>query len=166
MISQYGTGGTSSLIEYNSNKGRLAFMEDYDTIIVMSLPQLNTVNFIGMGNKHEYLCLREKKGFFTALNRKGELSTWSILTGKLLYSLKMLGDASGSVLDEYEQYKSNANDITYTRKTYNMEKFSLTLLKTIKPVTGLPPESLHELSPRADIVRELGQLIKEYESKS
>ena len=37
-ISHYGTGGCSSLIEYNENKGRLAYMEDYNTIVVMSLP--------------------------------------------------------------------------------------------------------------------------------
>lgn len=37
-ISSYGTGGCSSLIEYNENKGRIAYMEDYNTIIVMSLP--------------------------------------------------------------------------------------------------------------------------------
>ena len=146
-ISLYGTGGCSSLIEYNSNKGRLAHMEDYDTIVVMSLPQLNTINFIGMGNKHEYLMWREKRGFFTALNRKGDLQTWSILTGKLMYSLKMTEDASGMILDNYELFKSNANDITYTRRTYNFEDCSLTLLKSMKPLNSLSDGEIDMLVP-------------------
>ena len=40
-----------------------------------------------MLNKHEYLIWREKNGFFTALDKKGDLNVWSILTGKLLYTL-------------------------------------------------------------------------------
>ena len=158
-ISMYGTGGCSSLIEYNSNKGRLALMEDYDTIVVMSEPQLNTVNFIGMGNKHEYLMWRDKHGFFTALNRKGELSTWSILTGKILYSLKMDDDASGEILDNYEIYKSNANDITYTRRAYNFDEYSLTLLKSMKPVTAYSDAEIQKLIPQSKLVKELHQLI-------
>ena len=60
-------------------------MEDYYTIVVIPIPQLNIINFLGMTSMHDYLIWREKKGFFTALNYKGELNTWSILTGKLLY---------------------------------------------------------------------------------
>ena len=60
-------------------------MEDYSTIVTIPLPQQNIINFTGMTNKHDYLIWREKKGFFTALSRTGELNIWSILTGKLLY---------------------------------------------------------------------------------
>ena len=60
-------------------------MEDYSTIIMIPLPHQNIINFTGMGNKHDYLIWWERKGFFTALSRKGELNIWSILTGKLLY---------------------------------------------------------------------------------
>ena len=45
-----------------------------------------------MKNKHEYLIWREKNGFFTALNQRKEMITWSILTGKRLYSVKLKGD--------------------------------------------------------------------------
>ena len=37
------------------NKARLAYLEDFSTIVSMPLPQLNTVNFVGMRNKHEYV---------------------------------------------------------------------------------------------------------------
>ena len=60
-------------------------MEDYNTIVVIPVPQLNVINFGGMKNKHDYLIWREKNGFFTALDRNGWLNTWSLLTGNLLY---------------------------------------------------------------------------------
>ena len=43
---------------------------------------------------HDYLIWREKNGFFTALDRRGNLVTWSLLTGKLLYKETQFGDAS------------------------------------------------------------------------
>lgn len=94
MISRYGTGGCSSLMEYNINRGRIAFMEDFNSIQTISLPQKNILNFLGMNNKHEYLIWREKGGFFTALGRKGVLVTWSMVSGKLLYSYRPEGVAS------------------------------------------------------------------------
>ena len=33
-------------------------MEDYNTIMLIPVPQLNIINFIGMKNKHEYLVWR------------------------------------------------------------------------------------------------------------
>ena len=41
---------------------------------------------VGMGAKNEYLVWRQKNGFFTALDKQGELLTWSLLSGKLLYA--------------------------------------------------------------------------------
>ena len=58
------------------------------------MPHLNSVNFIGMGIKQDQLIWREKRGFFTSLNRNGYLSTWSTLSGKLLYTLRPGKDAS------------------------------------------------------------------------
>ena len=60
-------------------------MEDYNTIVVIPLPQLNIINFIGMRNKQFYLVWREKKGMFTAMSIEGYIYTWSIGSGKLLY---------------------------------------------------------------------------------
>ena len=79
--------GLCNLIEYNLYSERLAYIEDYNTIVVIPIPHLNAVNCIGMENKHEYMIWREKKGFFTALNRRGVLKTWSTLSGKLMYEI-------------------------------------------------------------------------------
>ena len=128
MISNYGTGGCSSLIEYNINLGRLAYLEDFSSVTAISLPQLNTVNFIGMRNKHEYLIWREKNGFFTALNQFNEMITWSILTGKRLYRVKLKGDMWELIRKNYHLFRADSEDITYTRAFYNLENFSLALL--------------------------------------
>lgn len=71
-------------------------MEDYNTVIVIPVPQQNIINFGGMKNKHEYLIWREKNGFFTALDRQGDLCTWSQLTGRLLYTLNHEQDDDAS----------------------------------------------------------------------
>ena len=97
-----------SLIEYNSFTNRLSYIQNYNKTVVVPLFHLNAVNFIGMGNKHEYLIWREKNGFFTALNRTGNLSTWSNLSGKLLYKIKQSGDASKEQCENYEVYRADA----------------------------------------------------------
>ena len=38
---------------------------------------------------------RERNGFFTALDRRGELKTWSLLSGKLLYKEIQKGNSDG-----------------------------------------------------------------------
>lgn len=53
------TGDLCNLIHYNKYTERLAFMETLNKIVVIPLPHLNLINFIGMGNKHEYLVWRE-----------------------------------------------------------------------------------------------------------
>ena len=54
-----------------------------------------------MGHKSEYLIWREKNGFFTALDYHGKLCTWSLATGKLLYSELQNGDASREQMEDY-----------------------------------------------------------------
>ena len=49
-----------------------------------------------MKNKHDYLIWREKKGFFTALDQSSQLTTWSLLTGNMLYTLTQMSDQDGS----------------------------------------------------------------------
>ena len=37
-VSSQGTGGGATLLQYNSELGRLSFMEDYNTIVVIPVP--------------------------------------------------------------------------------------------------------------------------------
>ena len=90
-------------------------------------PHLNTVNLIGIGQKHEYPMWRQKNGFFTALDRRGELLTWSMLSGKLLYVENQPNGSGGSraALRGYDIYRSDEDDITYTRNFYNFSNRSI-----------------------------------------
>lgn len=54
----------------------------------MPIPHLNSVSMNGMGEKNDYLIWRENvDGFFTAMDDVGEIYTWSVATGKMLYHL-------------------------------------------------------------------------------
>lgn len=79
-------GGASNFIDTSTFSDRFAFVQNYSQITVIPFPHCNMIELIGMEQKTEYLIWREKAGFFTALDRKSNLKTWSLLTGKLLYS--------------------------------------------------------------------------------
>ena len=55
---------------------------------ILPFSHRNTINFLGMSAKMDYLIWREKNGFFTAFDTNGTLRTWSLATGKLLYQYK------------------------------------------------------------------------------
>ena len=83
-----------------------------------------------MGQKYQYMIWREKNGFFSALDQHSHLDTWSLLSGKMLYSEKQSGDSAKENIQDYEVYMADENDITYTRDFYNQEDCSLSLLKS------------------------------------
>ena len=79
-------GGVNNLFDNSKFSERFSFIQNFDWIAVIPFPHLNVINCVGMGQKNEYLIWREKNGFFTALDRKSNLLTWSLASGKLLYS--------------------------------------------------------------------------------
>ena len=87
-----------------------------------------------MQDKSDYLIWREKDGFFTALDKGGSLVTWSLMTGKLLYIEHQKADACDQKIADYEVYRADKNDITYTQGFYNQVHSSVQLLKTAEPV--------------------------------
>ena len=88
-----------------------------------------------MDQKSDYLVWREKNGFFTALDRRSNLITWSLLTGKLLYKEIQERDASMERMEKYEVYRSDGDDITYTRDRYNFRHCSISLLQSKEPLS-------------------------------
>ena len=87
-------GGVSNLFDNSKFSERFSFIQNFDSIAVIPFPHLNVINCVGMGQKSEYLIWREKNGFFTALDRKSNLLTWSLASGKLLYSEEQKEDAN------------------------------------------------------------------------
>ena len=78
-------GGQCSLLDNSKFGDRVSLIQSYDNIIMIPFPHMNLLNCIGMGHKSDYLIWREKNSFFTALDKRSNLLTWSMLTGKMLY---------------------------------------------------------------------------------
>ena len=123
-------GGQCSIVNKDKFGNRFAFLHSYDYLNVIPFPHVNLIECVGMGQKSEYLIWREKNGFFTALDKISHLSTWSLVTGKLLYQEKQQRDASEEHMQFYEVYRADDKDMTYTQGTYNYDEFALTLLKS------------------------------------
>ena len=80
------TSGSCSKIEQNIMSQRLAFMPSFITLVSMPIPHFNTLSMVGMETKHEYYIWRKSiDGFFTALDKHGDMYTWSYSNGKMLY---------------------------------------------------------------------------------
>ena len=80
------TSGSCSRIEDSLMSHTLAFMPNFSTLITMPIPHLNILSMVGMETKHEYLIWRKtRNGFFTALDKDGDMRTWSCSNGKMLY---------------------------------------------------------------------------------
>lgn len=70
-----------------------------------------------MKHKKTYLIWREKNDFFTALSINGLLYTWSLFTGELLYKRDVKKDFKVDC-SNYEIYRANSKDRTYTKNNY------------------------------------------------
>lgn len=56
---------------------------------LLTFPHRNTMKFLGMKEKESYITWRAKNGFFSALDNKGKLITWSMVTGNMLYNREL-----------------------------------------------------------------------------
>jgi hypothetical protein len=63
--------GRSNYIDNSNFSQRFSYFTSFQEISMLPFPHRNTINFIGMGSKKDYLIWREKNGFFTALHKTG-----------------------------------------------------------------------------------------------
>ena len=71
------------MLDYYKDDQRLAYISSYDVIRIVPLLHRSTVGFIGMRPRKEYLSFRKFKSKLMALDKKGNITTWSVLTGKI-----------------------------------------------------------------------------------
>jgi hypothetical protein len=76
--------GVNRHIDFCNSSFRIAFLKDFDTIEMVPVPHRNTINFLGMQSKNNYLIWRENDGVLNALDKKGDLQAWVIATGKTI----------------------------------------------------------------------------------
>lgn len=100
----YGIGGYCSHIDKSKFGSRYSYIQSYENIVVLPLPHLNVINCVGMDHKNEYMIWRERNGFFTALDKRSNLLTWSLISGKMLYIERQTQAASESHMENYEVY--------------------------------------------------------------
>ena len=119
--------GVNKHIDFCHRSYRISFLKNFDNIEMVPCPHRNTINFLGMQPKQNYLIWRETAGVFTALDTEGRLQAWVIGTGKTTKPLVTLGTI---VLDEYELYSCNKNDETYKQDWQQHSDMSISLLKS------------------------------------
>lgn len=108
--------GVRDIIEFGPDSQRVSFLTNWNQLSMLSFPHTNTVHFLGMRQKKDYLIWRSKNGFFCALDRKGVLSTWSMVTGDLLYQQHC--DDFKVDIKSYLPYQANKSDHNYLKANY------------------------------------------------
>lgn len=63
--------GVNKHIDFCHSSYRISFLKNFDNIEMVPVPHRNTINFLGMQPKQNYLIWRETGGIFTALDTKG-----------------------------------------------------------------------------------------------
>jgi len=83
--------GLSSTVDYSQYSERISYLKNFKTLCMLPFPHRNLINFIGMGEKKDYLIWREKAGFLTALHKDGDIRVWSLVSGKFIGCQTMMG---------------------------------------------------------------------------
>jgi hypothetical protein len=63
--------GVNNNIDYCIHQNRISFIESFAKLQMQCLPHRNTINFLGMSQKQDYLIWRAKNGFFSAMDKSG-----------------------------------------------------------------------------------------------
>lgn len=80
--------GFNNIIDWNQEYSRFSILKSLNTLVIIPALHRNTIAFIGMGSRDQYLATKMLKDKFIALDRKNYLFCWSVVTGKLLSAVK------------------------------------------------------------------------------
>jgi hypothetical protein len=59
-------------------------MSSYESIKIVPVLHRNVIGFIGMKPREEYIIFKKVRDRLIALDKKGRITIWSVLTGKVL----------------------------------------------------------------------------------
>jgi hypothetical protein len=106
--------GCQAMIDFSKNNQRFVFQSSFDKIEVIPVLHRNSIYFMGMDERENYLCTKVQGDRFIALDKHGVLTTWNIFTGKVIDSCDTGLDLSG-----FEIYSHNPEtDRVYHREWY------------------------------------------------
>jgi len=102
------------MIDFSKNNQRFVFQSSFDKIEVIPVLHRNSIYFMGMDERENYLCTKLQGDRFIALDKHSVLTTWNIFTGKVIDSFD-----SGLDLSGFEIYSHNPEtDRVYHREWY------------------------------------------------
>lgn len=85
-------------------------MASYEAIKIVPVLHRSVIGFIGMKPRDDYITFRKVKDRLISLDRKGRVTTWSVLTGKILEDRSVNKSFD---LGDFEVYTNGSDDITY-----------------------------------------------------
>jgi len=119
-------------LSHSNFSDRFAFFKNNSAVEITPELHTNVINFMGISSRSEYLIWREHRGFFSALNRNGQIQTWSIATGNKLYNLKT--ENYEKVFKNFEIYSADGSDKSYHGNHYNFGSSSKSLIVSKTPL--------------------------------
>jgi len=105
-------GGASSFLNQSTQDYRLTFLQNFNKINLAPFLHSSSINFIGMGLKRDYLLWREDDCYFTAMHKNFSITSWSIITGKHVPTLRQNKSLKNKIKD-FEIYAACDEDDTY-----------------------------------------------------
>ncbi len=102
----------------------------------------NTLAFIGHTSRDPILVQKVMKDKFIALSKKGDLTTWSIATGKLLEKHKIRDDINWK---DFSIYQSDKDDFTHKNEFKNkVLLYNKTPIENYDEMQYWDPELMHK----------------------
>ena len=121
--------GCQGLIDFSHSYQRLVFLSSYDNIEVVPVLHRNTVSFIGMEKRTNYLAARVIDDKFVTLDKLNHMRTWGVLTGKIRMEWNLSANKTGQDYSNYDVFMFNEDNVTYTREWFNK-----ILIKSKEPI--------------------------------
>ena len=91
-------------------------MASYESIKIVPVLHRSVLGFIGMKPREDYLVFKKSRDRLMALDRKGRVTTWSVLTGKVL---EHKSTSKSLEINDYEIFCNGSEDITYKSQWYS-----------------------------------------------
>jgi hypothetical protein len=101
--------GVNHHIDFCNTSQRISFLKDFDSIEMVPVPHRNSINFLGMKPKNNYIIWREMDGVFCALDKNATLEAWVIGTGKTT-RCPVTKDTTNIDLKDFELYACSHSD--------------------------------------------------------
>jgi folate-dependent tRNA-U54 methylase TrmFO/GidA len=71
------------------------YLSSFDSIEVIPILHRNTISYIGMKKRNNYLAARQIQDKIVCLDKKNHLTTWGVMTGKIRMEWNLSANKTG-----------------------------------------------------------------------